>query len=117
MVGRLPRIRGKVLDLARDNCETAAVLTGTCGFNRGIKRKEVDLPRNLIDHLDDVVDLLYLLVEILNLLDALGRNVLNGLHLHIRVISEDLSLTAHSRHVLGILEDALRSCGNLLVGR
>src|SRR5581483_7324956 len=57
LFGRTGRVFSELADLVRDNRETAAVLAGASGFDRGVEGQQVRLIRDGIDHFDDVADL------------------------------------------------------------
>src|SRR5690606_38411912 len=50
------RLLGQAANLLGDNGETATGLTSARSFDRGVKRKNVGLERNLVDGLDDFGD-------------------------------------------------------------
>ena len=53
----LRRALREAAHLRGDHRETAAGVAGARGLDRGVQRQEVGLPRDLVDHADDVGDL------------------------------------------------------------
>ena len=58
MLGRLGGLHRKRFYFGRDHGEASTGLARARGFNRGIKRKQICLPRNVANQVDDLADLL-----------------------------------------------------------
>ena len=82
----LDRALGELSDLVGHYREAAALVAGARGLDRGVKREQVRLVRDVLDHGDDLADLLRALALLLDhlgerygrgvdLLDRLGRDV------------------------------------------
>ncbi len=57
VLGGLRGALGEAAHLRCDHGEAASGLAGTRGLDRGVERQQVGLPRDLVDHADDVGDL------------------------------------------------------------
>ncbi len=100
-------------NLFRDDGETAALLTGAGGLNRGVEREQVRLLGDAGDRRDDLVDLLGLGGELADDVVDGGGGVPHGMHRRVRLLgSGDTLLRDLARHV-GDLGCPLRGLGRL----
>ena len=81
LLGRLGGLHRKRFYFGCDHGEASAGLARARGFNRGIERKQICLPRNVADQVDDFADLLnrlgeasHMLVDRLRLGDGMRGN-------------------------------------------
>ena len=58
LLGRLGAAGCQVAHFGGDDRKTAALFAGARRFDRGIERQQIRLKRDLVDHADDVGDLL-----------------------------------------------------------
>ncbi len=63
MLGRLGGLHRKRFYFGRDHGEASTGLARARGFNRGIERKQICLPRNVANQVDDLADLLNRIVR------------------------------------------------------
>src|SRR5450432_1970928 len=49
---------GELTNFIGDDCEAASLFTRACRFNRGVQRQQVGLIGDVVDHADNVPDLI-----------------------------------------------------------